>query len=88
METSSIPSGRTFKPSREDPAARNTLEIVLTYPGLHALEIHRIAHWLHRRKLKLLARIISHLNRFFTGIEIHPGAQIAAECLSITGWEW
>ncbi|HKM16865.1 MAG TPA: serine O-acetyltransferase [Limnochordia bacterium] len=59
-----------------DPAARNTLEIVLTYPGLHALEIHRIAHWLHRRKLKLLARIISHLNRFFTGIEIHPGAQI------------
>ncbi|HHX01110.1 MAG TPA: serine O-acetyltransferase [Firmicutes bacterium] len=59
-----------------DPAARNTLEIILTYPGLHALEVHRIAHWLHRHNLKLLGRIISHLNRFFTGIEIHPGAQI------------
>lgn len=59
-----------------DPAARSTLEIVLCYPGLHALEVHRVAHWLYRRRLKLLARIISHLNRFFTGIEIHPGAQI------------
>ncbi|HXK98316.1 MAG TPA: serine O-acetyltransferase [Limnochordia bacterium] len=59
-----------------DPAARSTLEIVLCYPGLHALEVHRVAHWLYRRRLKLLARIISQLNRFFTGIEIHPGAQI------------
>jgi len=59
-----------------DPAARSTLEIILCYPGLHALETHRIAHWFYRRNLKLLARIISHLNRFFTGIEIHPGAQI------------
>lgn len=59
-----------------DPAARSTLEIVLCYPGLHALEVHRVAHWLYRHRLKLLARIISHLNRFFTGIEIHPGAQI------------
>lgn len=59
-----------------DPAARNVLEILLTYPGFHALEIHRIAHWLHRHRLKLLARIISHINRFLTGVEIHPGAQI------------
>lgn len=59
-----------------DPAARGILEILLTYPGFHALEIHRIAHWLHRHRLKLLARIISHINRFLTGVEIHPGAQI------------
>lgn len=59
-----------------DPAARNVLEILLTYPGFHALEIHRIAHWLHRHNLRMLARIISYINRFLTGIEIHPGAKI------------
>lgn len=59
-----------------DPAARSVLEVVLTYPGLHALFFHRIAHWLYKRKMFLLARITSQISRFFTEIEIHPGAQI------------
>lgn len=59
-----------------DPASRTTLEILLTYPGLHAIALHRLAAVCHRRGLKLSARIISHINRFVTGIEIHPGAQI------------
>lgn len=60
-----------------DPAARSTLEVFLVYPGFHAIILHRIAHWLHTSVgLKLLARIISHVNRWFTGIEIHPGAEI------------
>jgi len=61
-----------------DPAARSAFEIVLMYPGLHAIWGHRLAHWLWRRRLKLLARALSQLVRFFTGIEIHPGAQIGA----------
>lgn len=61
---------------RRDPAARNRLEVFLTYPGLHALWNHRMAHFLWVAKFKLLARIISQLARFFTGIEIHPGARI------------
>lgn len=60
----------------KDPAARSTLEVILTYPGLHALWSHRVAHALWRRGWRLLARWISHLSRFFTGIEIHPGARI------------
>ncbi|NMB39460.1 MAG: serine O-acetyltransferase [Firmicutes bacterium] len=59
-----------------DPAARSTLEILLTYPGLHALFLHRIAHFFYRNHLKLIARLLSHINRFLTGIEIHPGAEI------------
>src|SRR5437762_3186206 len=59
----------------KDPAARNTLE-ALTYPGLHALWAHRIAHWFWRHRAKLLARTISQFSRFLTGIEIHPGATI------------
>lgn len=59
-----------------DPAARSTLEVVLTYSGLHAVWAHRIAHALYKRKFFLIARIISQLSRFFTGIEIHPGAKI------------
>lgn len=59
-----------------DPAARSTLEILLTYPGIHAIIMHRIAHWFYRRKMFLIARVISQISRFFTGIEIHPGAQI------------
>lgn len=59
-----------------DPAARSTLEILLTYPGVHALFFYRVAHWLWRRDVKLLARFISNLGRFFTGIDIHPGAAI------------
>ncbi len=59
-----------------DPAARSTMEIVLVSSGLHALAAHRIEHWLWTHNLKLLARIISQGTRFFTGIEIHPGATI------------
>lgn len=60
----------------KDPAARSTAEVLLCYPGLHALWMHRVAHALWRRKHRLLARWISHVNRFLTGIEIHPGARI------------
>ena len=60
---------------RNDPAARNGLE-VLTYAGLHAIFWHRIAHWLWRHNLKFAARVVSQMNRFWTGIEIHPGATI------------
>ena len=59
-----------------DPAARSTLEVVLAYPGFHARQLHRLAHALHRRRLPLLPRLISHLNRALTGIEIHPAARI------------
>ena len=59
-----------------DPAARTTLEILLTYPGLHAIALHRLAAWLQRRGRRLVARLVSHLNRALTGIEIHPGATI------------
>ncbi|HEY3365097.1 MAG TPA: serine O-acetyltransferase [Symbiobacteriaceae bacterium] len=59
-----------------DPAARNTLEVLLCYPGLKAILAHRLAHWLWVRNWKLLARLISQISRFFTQIEIHPGAVI------------
>jgi len=59
-----------------DPAAVSTLEILLTYPGFHARQLHRLAHTLFRWHLPLLPRLVSHINRFFTGIEIHPGARI------------
>ncbi len=59
-----------------DPAARNTLEVLLAYPGFHAREWHRLAHTLYRWRVPLLPRLISNCNRFFTGIEIHPGAKI------------
>jgi serine O-acetyltransferase len=59
-----------------DPAARNRLEVFLTYPGLHALWLHHFAHWFYQKKLFTLARLISHCNRFLTGVEIHPGARI------------
>ncbi|MFC2066260.1 serine O-acetyltransferase [Chloroflexota bacterium] len=60
----------------KDPAARSVLEVILCYPGLHALWFHRLAHFLWQHKLKLLGRIISHISRFLTGIEIHPRAKI------------
>ena len=63
-----------------DPAARNTPEVLLCYPGVWALIWHRPAHFLYRHNLKLLARIISQLSRWFNGIEIHPGAQIGKGC--------
>jgi len=59
-----------------DPAARNWLEVIVCYPGLQALSLHRIAHWLYKIGIPFFPRFISHLARFFTGIEIHPGAQI------------
>lgn len=59
-----------------DPAARSSFEIWLTYSGLHAVRSYRIAHWCYKRRLFTLARIISQTSRFFTGIEIHPGATI------------
>jgi serine O-acetyltransferase len=59
-----------------DPAARSRLEVVLVYPGLHALWLHRIAHDLWNDGNALEARVLSHLNRFVTGIDIHPGATV------------
>ena len=59
-----------------DPAARSAWEVLTCYPGLHALVLHRRANWCHRRGLHWLARFISHVGRFLTGIEIHPGATI------------
>lgn len=59
-----------------DPAARNSFEVLLTYPGLHAVLLHRLAHWCWKCGMKLLARMISTFSRWATGIEIHPGANI------------
>jgi serine O-acetyltransferase len=59
-----------------DPAARSTLEVILAYPGLHALWFHRRAHWLWNHRMPLLGRLLSHIGRSLTGIEIHPGARI------------
>lgn len=59
-----------------DPAARNWLEVLFCYPGFHALCLHRLAHWLYCRKINLIPRLISHIGRFLSGIEIHPAAQI------------
>ncbi|MBE1553141.1 serine O-acetyltransferase [Sporosarcina limicola] len=60
----------------QDPAARSTIEVVLTYSGLHAIWSHRVAHAFYNKNLLFLARLVSQINRFFTGIEIHPGAKI------------
>jgi len=59
-----------------DPAARSPLEVVLAYPGLHAIWFHRAAHWMWNHRLKLPARLLSELARWLTGVEIHPGATI------------
>ena len=59
-----------------DPAANNWLEVLICYPGVHALILHRVASWLWHKHLPLMPRFISHLGRFLTGIEIHPGATI------------
>ena len=63
-----------------DPAARNGLEVLLCYPGVWALILHKPAHWLYKKNLKLLGRMISQTSRLFTGIEIHPGATIGKRC--------
>jgi len=61
---------------RHDPAARSRLEVVLCYPGFHVMFFYRLSHYLWSHNLKLFARFVSHLGRWFTGIEIHPGARI------------
>jgi serine O-acetyltransferase len=61
-----------------DPAARNTLEVIFCYPGFHAIQFHRFAHWLWKSRLRFLGRLVSQLSRFLTGIEIHPGAKIGS----------
>jgi len=63
-----------------DPAARNKFEILLCYPGVHALIAHRLSHFLYKHKFKLVARVISQIMRFFTGVEIHPGATVGNGC--------
>ena len=59
-----------------DPAARNALEVFLLYQGIHALIWHRFAHWFYKHRMFFVARLISQIARFFTLIEIHPGAQL------------
>jgi serine O-acetyltransferase len=63
-----------------DPAARSVLEVLLCYPGIHALLLHRFAHGLWRRNLCLTARLLSTVSRFVTGVEIHPAAEIGRRC--------
>ena len=65
---------RAYK--KNDPAARSGIEILLLYNGLHATIWYRMAHWLHTHRCRFLARLFSQLGKFFTGIEIHPGAKI------------
>lgn len=65
----------------KDPAARNGFEVLLCYPGVWALIFHKPAHWLYLHNMKLLARMISQMSRWFTGIEIHPGATIGKRCV-------
>jgi serine O-acetyltransferase len=84
QETGSGGQTKVFNTIREDvysvfdrdPAARSVLEIFFCYPGLHAVWFYRVAHWFWTRELYFLGRFTSHIGRFFTGIEIHPGAQI------------
>lgn len=59
-----------------DPAATSTFEILFAYPGFHAIRFHRFAHYLYKKSLRFLPRLISHISRFLTGIEIHPGAKL------------
>ena len=60
----------------KDPAARNIFEVLFLYPGLQAVVFHRFAHLLYRLRLPFIPRLISHISRFLTGIEIHPGASL------------
>ncbi|WP_261134683.1 serine O-acetyltransferase EpsC [Bacillus sp. Marseille-Q3570] len=64
----------------QDPAARSYIEVILTYSGLHAIWAHRFAHFFWKKKFFFMARVISQLSRFFTGIEIHPGAKVGRRC--------
>jgi len=60
----------------KDPAALSAFEIIITYSGVHAIISHRVAHWFYKKKIPFFPRLISQVSKFFTGIEIHPGAQI------------
>ena len=62
-----------------DPAARSVFEVLTCYPGFHALQMHRFSHMLWRWQLRWLARLSSHIARFLTGVEIHPGATMCVE---------
>lgn len=66
---------------QRDPAARNGFEVLLCYPGVWALMFHRKSHWLYNHDFKLIARVLSQITRFLTGIEIHPGAKIGRRCM-------
>ena len=69
--------GRDIQAARErDPAASGNLEVILAYPGFHARQLHRLAHTLHTHRVPLLPRLVSHVTRLITGIEVHPGAKI------------
>lgn len=61
---------------KNDPAARNFLEVILVYPSIHAIVCYRLSNWFYKKRLFFIARVISQLARFITGIEIHPGAKI------------
>ena len=61
---------------RKDPAATSNLEVILAYPGFHARQLHRLSHALYERRVPVVPRLVSHVGRFLTGIEIHPGARI------------
>jgi serine O-acetyltransferase len=84
MDTENRPMTSFFRSVREDiaavlesdPAARSVFEVVILYPGLHAVWTHHLSHWLWRHGLRFLARYISQVSRLFTGIEIHPGAEL------------
>ncbi|HHW48068.1 MAG TPA: serine O-acetyltransferase [Clostridiaceae bacterium] len=62
--------------AQRDPAAKSVLEVILLYSGFHAVVFHRFAHWFYKKRLFFIARLISQISRFLTGIEIHPGAKI------------
>lgn len=62
--------------ANRDPAAKSTFEVIVLYPGFHAIVMHRAAHWFYKRGMFFIARLISQINRFITGVEIHPGALI------------
>lgn len=62
--------------AKRDPAAKSVMEVIFLYQGFHALVHHRISHWFYKKRMFFIARLLSQLSRFFTGIEIHPGAQI------------
>jgi serine O-acetyltransferase len=72
----------------KDPAAKNTLEVVLCYPGLHAVWFHQIAHWFYRKKMYTIARIISHINRLLLILKYIPEPKSEEDFLLTMVWVW